>query len=79
VCGESRRLPLREFSPLKERSAEPGARDHSLPGNGPIRTPSLEVVNVAGDSTVGLDHIQSASNLRRVHAESAQQYRRRIW
>ena len=27
---------LRAFSPLKERSAEPGARDRSLPGNGRI-------------------------------------------
>jgi hypothetical protein len=62
---------LREFSPLKERSAELGARDCSLPGNGPIRTPSLEVVNVAGDSAIGRDRIQSAPNLRRVHAESA--------
>ena len=70
---------LREFSPLKERSAEPGARDCSLPGNGPIRTPSLEVVNVAGDSAVGRDRIQSAPDLGRVHAESAQQHRRRIW
>jgi hypothetical protein len=39
--------------------------------NGPIRTPSLEVVNVAGDSAVGRDRIQSAPNLRRVHVESA--------
>ena len=37
------------------------------------------VVNIAGDSAVGRDHIQSAPNLRRVHAESAQQHRRRIW
>src|ERR1700685_1541658 len=44
-----------------------------------IRTPSLTVVNVAGDSAVGRGRIQSASNLRRVHAESAQQDRRRIW
>ena len=45
----------------------------------PIRAPSLEVVNVAGDSAAGRDRIQSAPNLRRVHAESAQQRRRRIW
>src|ERR1022692_4294383 len=31
------------------------------------------------DSAVGRDRIQSAPNLRRVHAESAQQHRRRIW
>ena len=36
-------------------------------------------VNVAGDSAVGRDRIQSAPNLRRVHVESAQQHRRRIW
>jgi len=34
-----------------------------LPGKGPIRTPSLEVVNVAGDSAVGRGRIQSAPNL----------------
>ena len=34
-----------------------------LPWNGPIRTPSLELVNVAGDSAVGRDRIQSAPNL----------------
>src|SRR5277367_7029876 len=50
-----------------------------MPRNGPIRTPSLEVVNVTGDLAVGRDRIQSAPNLRRVHAESAQQHRRRIW
>ena len=46
-----------------------------------VRRPhdSLEVVNVAGDSAVGRGRIQSAPNLRRVHAESAQQHRRRIW
>src|SRR6185437_12210968 len=32
-----------------------------------------------GDSAVGRDRIQSAPDLRRVHAESAQQHRRRIW
>src|SRR5215467_8112305 len=36
-------------------------------------------LNVAGDSAVGRGRIQSAPNLRRVHAESAQQHRRRIW
>src|ERR1700722_7448807 len=50
-----------------------------MPRNGPIRTPSLEVVNVAGDLAVGRDRIQSAPNLRRVHAESAEEHRRRIW
>src|ERR1700733_7426842 len=50
-----------------------------MPRNGPVRTPSLEVVNVAGDLAVGRDRIQSAPNLRRVHAESAQQHRRGIW
>ena len=40
---------------------------------------SIEVVKVAGDSAVGRDRIQSAPNLRRVHAESGQQHRRRIW
>src|SRR5215469_4978558 len=41
---------------------------------GVVRRPddSLEVVNVGGDSAVGRDRIQSAPNLRRVHAESAQ-------
>ena len=67
------------FLALEERSAEASARDCCLPVGGPIRTPSLEVVNVAGDSAVGRDRIQSAPNLRRVHAESAQQHRRRIW
>ena len=50
-----------------------------LPGNGPIRAPSLEVVNVAGDSAVGGARSQSAPNLQRVQAESAQQHRCRIW
>jgi hypothetical protein len=45
----------------------------------PVRTPLLEVVNVVGDSAVGRDRIQSAPNFYRVHAESAQQHRRRIW
>ena len=64
---------------LEERSAEASAGDYCLPVGGPIRTPSLEVVNVAGDSAVGRYRIQSAPNLRCVHAESAQQHRRRIW
>jgi hypothetical protein len=34
-----------------------------LAGNGPIRVPSLEVVNVARDSAVGPDCFQSAPNL----------------
>jgi hypothetical protein len=50
-----------------------------LAWTGPIRTPSLEVVKVAGDSAVGRDGIQSAPNVRRVHPESAQQHPRRIW
>src|SRR5580698_7889031 len=50
-----------------------------LAWNGPIRKPSVEVVSVAGGSTVGRDHIQKAQNFRRVHAESPQQHRRRIW
>ncbi len=53
-------------------ACEPTARDCCLPGNGLIRTPSLEVVYVAGESALGRDRIQSALNLRRVHAESAQ-------
>jgi hypothetical protein len=36
-------------------------------------------MDVAADSAVGRDRIQSAPNLQRVHAESAQQHRRRIW
>ena len=59
-------------SASERRPIGPSTRDCCLPGNGPIRTPSLEVVNVAGDSAVGRDRIQSAQNLRRVHAESAQ-------
>jgi hypothetical protein len=34
-----------------------------LAWNDPIRTPSLEVVNVAGDSAVRRNRIQSAPNL----------------
>src|ERR1700722_8230903 len=48
----------------------PSAHDRCLPWNGPVGAPSLEVVNVAGDSAVGRARIQSAPNLRRVHAES---------
>ena len=55
------------------------SRRMALPWNGPIKTPSLEVVNVAGDSAAGRDRIQSAPDLRRVHAQSAQQHRCRIW
>jgi hypothetical protein len=43
-----------------------------LAWNGSIQASSIEVVNVAGDSVVGRDRIQSAPNLRRVHAESVQ-------
>ncbi len=56
-------------------SGDPGVRRWRTP----IRTPSLEVANVAGDSAVGRDRIQSAPNLRRVHAQSTQEHRRRIW
>ena len=38
------------------------SRRMALPWNGPIKTPSLEVVNVAGDSAAGRDRIQSAPN-----------------
>ena len=55
------------------------SRRMALSWNGPIKTPSLEVVNVAGDSAAGRDRIQSAPNLRRVHAQGAQQHRCRIW
>src|SRR5580704_15439424 len=51
----------------------------ALPWNGPVKTPSLEVVNAAGDSAAGRDRIQPAPDLRRVHAQSAQQHRCRIW
>jgi acyl-CoA thioesterase len=46
-----------------------------------IRVAQLEATEwvLCGDSAVGRDRIQSAPNLRRVHAESAQQHRRRIW
>src|ERR1700733_5869718 len=54
-------------------------RQGSPTRNGPIRTPSPKVVNVAGDSALGRDRLQPAPSLRRVHAESAQQHRRRIW
>src|ERR1700722_20047044 len=36
-------------------------------------------MNVAEDSAAGRDRIQSAPDLRRVHAEGAKQRRRRIW
>ncbi len=67
------------FGPSDRRRQGPGARQCSPAWNSPIRTPSLEVMNVAGDSAVGRDRIQSAPNLRRFHAKSAQQHRRRIW
>src|SRR5580700_4802631 len=59
-----------EFWPLRSGLQRPALR--LLPaGRRPIRIPSLEVVNVAGDLAVGRDRIQSAPDLRRVHAESA--------
>src|ERR1700681_1706364 len=67
------------FGTSERRFKGPGARECSPAWNGPIRAPSLEVLNIAGDSAVGRDRIQSAPTLRRVHAESAQQHRRRIW
>jgi hypothetical protein len=45
------------------RGVSRDTRECSPTRNGPFRAPSLEVVNVAGDSAVGRDRIQSAPNL----------------